>query len=182
MPMVQGVDQIVIVMMENRSFDSLLGYLSLDPWSNSRAEPVNGLQTARLASGYNNPANDGSPRGPYAFATDDLLGPDLPHGRWPIQTQLHWVTTGPRPGYTMDGFVRAQFPSGATPAQPTCMGYFTPPFIPIFDFLAREYRVCDRWFSAIPADTHPNRLMSISGFTNLDTTGSLTRQDLTVLS
>jgi phospholipase C len=35
-----GVDQLVIVMLENRSFDSMLGYLSLDQWKNARNAPV----------------------------------------------------------------------------------------------------------------------------------------------
>jgi phospholipase C len=185
MAAIDDVDQIVIVMLENRSFDSLLGYLSLDDWKalSPRKDPVNGLLTAQLAAGgYANPVVENGPaRQPFAFDNDNLWDTDLPHGRWPIMAQLHWVA-GQKPGYAMNGFVKAQFPNGGTPAKPTCMGYFTPPYIPITDFLAREFRVCDRWFCSIPADTHPNRLMSISGYTNIDTTGSLTRQDLTVLS
>lgn len=177
-----AVDQIVIVMMENRSFDSMLGYLSLDEWKakSPRKDPVNGLLTSKLTTGYVNPAAEGDPRSPFAVESDDLFAADLPHGRWPIMAQLNWDTSQHQ--YAMNGFVKAQYPGGGTPKKPTCMGYFTPKHIPITDFLAREYRVCDRWFCSIPADTHPNRLMSISGYTNIDTTGSLTRQNSTVLS
>jgi phospholipase C len=48
------------------------------------------------------------------------------------------------------------------------MGYFTPAELPISDFLARNFCVCDRWFSALPAGTQPNRLMAMSGHTLID--------------
>jgi phospholipase C len=180
MSAISSIDQIVIVMLENRSFDSMLGYLSLDPWAGTRPGAVNGLRTSALATGYVNPANDGSRRAPFEATTDGLLASDLPHGRWEIMSQLNYDSDARKP--RMDGFVQAQYPQGATPDRPTCMGYFTPPRVPMTHFLATEYRVCDRWFSAIPADTHPNRLMSLSGYTNIDTTGSLTRQDPTIMS
>ncbi len=49
------------------------------------------------------------------------------------------------------------------------MNYQTPATVPIMGFFARNYRVCDRWFSCIPAGTQPNRLMAMSGFTRIDT-------------
>ena len=36
------------------------------------------------------------------------------------------------------------------------------------DFFARNYAICDRWFSSLPAGTQPNRLMSMSGFSMID--------------
>ncbi len=181
MSVLPGVDQLVIVMLENRSFDSMLGYLSLDQWKNARNAPVNGLDSAKLgASAYMNPANDGTPRNPFPVQEDVLLDSDLPHDRWGIMTQLDY---DPHKNLLrMDGFVRAQHRQGATPTSPTCMGFFTPNLVPMSHFLATEFKVCDRWFSAIPADTHPNRLMSISGYTNIDSTGSMTRQQPTIVS
>ncbi len=180
MSVLPGIDQLVIVMLENRSFDSLLGYFSLDQWKNTRSSPVNGLQTAKLSSGYVNPAADNTPRNPFAVTVDNLLASDLPHDRYGIMSQLDYDTH--QNVLRMDGFVRAQYRQGPTPQYPSCMGYFTPDLVPMTNFLATEYKVCDRWFSAIPADTHPNRLMSLSGYTNIDTTGSLTRQQPTVVS
>ena len=48
------------------------------------------------------------------------------------------------------------------------MGYFTKEQVPVTDFFAENFAVCDRWFSALPAGTQPNRLMAMSGFTNID--------------
>jgi phospholipase C len=43
------------------------------------------------------------------------------------------------------------------------MGYHTAAHVPTYDFLAREFMVCDRWFAAIPTDTWPNRLYLLTG-------------------
>jgi phospholipase C len=43
------------------------------------------------------------------------------------------------------------------------MGYHPAAHVPTYDFLAREFMVCDRWFAAIPTDTWPNRLYLLTG-------------------
>src|SRR5437660_3829384 len=67
----------------------------------------------------------------------------------------------------MDGFVR-QF-AGSRP-QPIStdlwmvpMGYYTGKDLPTYDFLARNFCICDRWHSAIPGNTWPNRLYALAG-------------------
>jgi hypothetical protein len=42
--------------------------------------------------------------------------------------------------------------------------------VPTLDFFAKNFTVCDHWFAPLPADTQPNRLMALSGFTNVDVT------------
>jgi phospholipase C len=45
--------------------------------------------------------------------------------------------------------------------------------VPAYDFLAREFVVCDCWFASLPTDTFPNRRYSIAGRSgNDDTTPS----------
>src|SRR5205814_1999562 len=43
------------------------------------------------------------------------------------------------------------------------MGYYTAADVPVYDHLAREFAVCDRWFSSVPGATWPNRLYAICG-------------------
>src|SRR5262249_18018214 len=43
------------------------------------------------------------------------------------------------------------------------MGYYDADSVRIFDFLAREFAVCDQWFSALPTGTQANRLMAMAG-------------------
>ena len=43
------------------------------------------------------------------------------------------------------------------------MGYYNAADVPVYDHLARQFAVCDRWFSSVPGATWPNRLYAISG-------------------
>jgi len=43
------------------------------------------------------------------------------------------------------------------------MGYYTGEDLPVYDHLAEEYCVVDRWFSSVPGATWPNRLYAVAG-------------------
>jgi phospholipase C len=43
------------------------------------------------------------------------------------------------------------------------MGYDTGKDLPTYDYLARQYCVCDAWHSSVPGDTWPNRLYALAG-------------------
>ena len=43
------------------------------------------------------------------------------------------------------------------------IGYYNAADVPVYDHLARQFAVCDRWFSSVPGATWPNRLYAISG-------------------
>ena len=147
-------------MMENRSFDHMLGYLSL---GKSNRKSVEGLKrdpewNQRMASRHNGhrflPWHSTDPFG--------QLAADPPHERADIAKQLGKPTKGV---YPMDGFVN-NYATVATVAPtdlPAVMSYFTANEVPITDFFARNFAVCDHWFSSLPAGTQPNRLMAMSG-------------------
>jgi phospholipase C len=162
------IKTIVVVMMENRSFDHLLGYLSMAPynWPN-----VDGLRDdpawkARVSSLYNNSLFPPVPLiDPY-----DVMVADPPHERDDIALQMGTSVNGVFP---MNGFVTNYTKAkGAPTVNPgdavPVMGYFTPAQVPITDFLAQNFAICDHWFCSLPAGTQPNRLMSMSGFSNID--------------
>src|SRR6202521_390915 len=162
------INTIVVVMMENRSFDNLLGYLCLDP--NNRID-VDGLGSSpawleKVASVYN-----GSRYRPFLLTDPyDAIDADPPHERDPIATQMGIAVNGTFP---MNGFVSNYASAkGAEPltanSQPPVMGYFTAEQAPVTDFFAREFAICDHWFSALPAGTQPNRLMAMSGLSKID--------------
>ncbi len=162
------IKTIVVVMMENRSFDHLGGYLSLPPfnWPN-----VDGIQTDpawidKASSLYN-----GSKFAPYLLNDPyDLIQADPPHERDPIEVQMGTPTDGIFP---MDGFVTNYATAkGVGPVNPgdgiPVMGYFGAEQAPISDFFAQNFAVCDHWFSSLPAGTQPNRLMAMSGYSRID--------------
>jgi len=154
-----AIDTIVVVMMENRSFDHVLGFLSHESFD-GRAD-VDGLHQHSNNFDWDNPDDAGSIYGPTA-TPDGYLPCDMPHGRAEIAMQ---IDSG-----SMLGFIKSYFKSQQIDLSPVSMRFCRPQDIPITAALARNYTVCDRWFASLPDDTFPNRLMSLSGYTNIDDT------------
>jgi phospholipase C len=148
------VDTVVLVMMENRSFDHMLGHLSFEG-----LKPVNGLKAP--LDQYRN-VYQGEPY-PAFTMQDGMLPFDLPHDSPEIATQLAWSPANKR--FTMGGFVKAYAQkTGWTPGtRPEPMGIFLSDQVPMTSFLARNFAVCDNWFSPIPTSTQPNRTLAFCG-------------------
>ena len=160
---IRDIDTVVIVLMENRSFDHILGYLGLPPfdWAIEGQQRCN---DPRYANPY-----QGQSYLPFQMSRLDMPH-DPPHERPWIANQIGDIINNQR---NMTGFVQSYYMNGQLPGpgagvQPEVMGYFTPAQVPVTDFFARNYAVCDHWFSCIPASTQPNRLMAMSGYTLID--------------
>jgi phospholipase C len=145
----EKIDHIVVLMLENRSFDHMLGYLSLE---GSRHD-IDGLR-AEFANGH-----DGRSY-PVRHLETTAIADDPDHSASSVDLQVG--------GGAMDGFV-ASFAGtlsrhGAEDGDPgRVMGYYNAADVPVYDHLARQFVVCDRWFSSVPGATWPNRLYAISG-------------------
>lgn len=151
------IDTIVIVMMENRSFDHALGYLSLN------GSQVNGLSAdpawqANFINVYNGkqyPIHALSPNGPAIS--------DPPHDRAPIATQINTPCV-PGGSPELGGFVQSYATRKPAPSNlADVMGYCDARTVPTFDFLAKHFTVCDNWFAPLPSGTQANRLMAMAG-------------------
>jgi phospholipase C len=135
-------DHVVVVMMENHSFDNLLGALPVS------GQPLaHGLRfNAAGAALDHNPGPSGSVRS-FPFAS-------TAQGSAVSQT---WNATHEQiDGGRMDGFVRSV---GAD--QP--MGYWTEEVLPFPYSLARTFTVANRWFCSAPCQTYPNRRFLMAG-------------------
>jgi phospholipase C len=139
-----GIDHIVVLMMENRSFDQMLGYL--DDGRNE-VDGLRGAKPNRFEGTTYTPMRLTRTRMPKSL--------DPPHDAASIAEQIN--------GGAMDGFVRsfAQATDGANADM--VMGYFTYQELPVYDYLAHAFCVCDRWFSSVPGATWPNRLYALAG-------------------
>jgi phospholipase C len=156
------VDTIAVVMLENRSFDHMLGYLSHEDHG-GRAD-VEGLHRPGPGFRWTNADAMGKPYAP-AATPDSYLPYDLPHGRSKTAAQI-------RSG-AMDGFIAAYFAWQRNDRSPVPMRFCTPADVPVTAALAEGYTVCDHWFASLPTDTQPNRLMALCGGTRIDSTGAL---------
>ncbi len=164
------IETIIIAIMENRSFDHMLGYLSLDA-----SLPVDGLHPDQ--AWQDSYINDYAGKPYKLHRIDPVSAPcsDPQHDRQSIAIQINTPPEGPGP-QEMGGFVQSYVRfSDPTPTDPSAvMGYFDAAALPTFDFFARNYCVCDHWFSSLPLGTQANRLMAMAGeSTLLDNSGAL---------
>jgi len=153
----QKIDHIVVLMLENRSFDSLLG--TLYPKSDS-FEGLNGTEQNPDANGtpvvvWNSPGIDET--------TMRIPNPD-PGELWTDINMQLFGNSAPAPGQrpTMVGFVQNYLAQQQLNPQQTydpksVMHYFTPAQLPVLSQLAQKFAVCDHWFASAPCQTWPNR-------------------------
>ena len=132
-------DHIIVVMMENHSFDNLLG-----------THPgVNGLT---FENGKVTDSNPGAPHTPETVTAFEL--PNTGQGKHVSQS---WKSTHQQiNGGLMNGFVQS---AGAV--QP--MGYYTKTVLPFAHSLAEAFTVGDQWFCSMPGPTYPNRRFLMAG-------------------
>jgi phospholipase C len=143
-------DHLVVVMMENHSFDNLLGALSRS--GQPRAQGL--LFDASGEALNSNPGASGAVRS-FPFATT-AQGANVSQSWNATHEQID--------GGRMDGFV-----SSVGANQP--MGYWTADVLPFAYSLARTFTVANRWFCSAPCQTFPNRrfLMAGTAFGNIST-------------
>jgi phospholipase C len=152
-----NIKTIIVVMMENRSFDHVLGYLSL------KGKDVNGLSADPAWQQNFTNFYDGKTYPIHALSPSTQLIPDPPHDRTPISTQINTpCANGGCP--ELGGFVASYATRNPPPADLSMvMGYYAADALPVFDFFARNFMVCDSWFAPLPTGTQANRLMAMSG-------------------
>ncbi len=178
-PKIMGqIDHIVLLMLENRSLDNLLGWLH-----EAGASPPQ-----RFIPKGSKAAFDGLPGGGYfnkykgrklrvthgtKKAVQPLRVPRLdPHEPFDhVTVQLFGNSKGavPKPlkpgkAAKMKGFAYdfdAVYESWGELGE--VMGAYRPAQLPALSGLAGQYAVSDRWFSSVPTQTNPNRAFSLCG-------------------
>ena len=151
-------------MFENRSFDHMLGHLSyenLQPDADGLKAPLSQYENLYQGGSYT----------PFQIPADTQLPFDIPHEYDAVATQL--ARSGVTGKLAMDGFVEAYAGSTGVNPNPQCepMGFFSSAQVPITSFLAQHFCACDRWFSALPTSTQPNRTMAFCGESAIYKTG-----------
>jgi len=140
--MSNAIKHVIVLMLENRSFDHLLAY--------SDIPNLIGVDTSK-----SNPDATGKPIA-MSSATPDRIESDPGHEFPDVDWQIFGNLPGPalRPPL-MNGFASKGWPEAMACARPT--------LVPVFTHLAREFLVCDQWFSSMPGPTWPNRFFIHAG-------------------
>jgi phospholipase C len=142
----ERIKHIVVLMMENRSFDHMLGYLQLLDGQDEVTGPKGARPVEYEGKEY-------APRHLSRTAFPKAMDP--PHGPKAIKEQIN--------NGEMDGFIRSFAAETKLPEPWRVMGYYAYPELPVYDYLAQNFLICDRWFSSVPSSTWPNRLYSLTG-------------------
>ena len=165
----ESIDHVILLMLENRSFDHLLGYLY--PKSDI-FDGLDGTECNRDCAGYAVSVYPITPETENAYYYP-LANPA--EGFKATNQQLFSCTQAPAGGNaTNDGFVTSFASELIKPAHPldpklvgaqpsSIMGMYSPETLPVLCGLAMGFAVSDRWFASVPTQTFPNRAFAVAG-------------------
>jgi phospholipase C len=165
----RDLDHLFVVMMENRSFDQMLGYRSVARSGGALDPNVDGISADGEIFGI--------PGGflPAFHQPETLFDGDPPHSRRATLESLGPVDAL-RGGTTFAEFFRNSLAgaqnAGDRHANPDLakgvLGYHDEREVPIIHHLAEQFCVCDRWFSSSAGSTWANRLFLYYGRSGSD--------------
>jgi len=147
-PELANIDHIIVVMMENHSFDNYLGML-----------PYRVPALAGRVDGW--PRLDASGKPVPAVPQRDSSGAahgtyPMPDGCQPNGVSQDWVASHRAyDGGAMDGFLVG--------SSPQALGYWDEKLLPFYYSLASTFPVCDRYFCSTLCQTYPNRVFAMAG-------------------
>jgi phospholipase C len=144
--MLPEIEHVVVLMMENHSYDNFFGMLGRGPFQVPRGD---GFTIA--ADGYptaTNPiANGGTQRAFRMPNTCQAHG--MPAQDWPASHQQY--ANGANSGFVV------------SPSGPVAMGYWQEQDLPFTYALASTFPIGDRWFCSLLGQTDPNRRFLFAG-------------------
>jgi phospholipase C len=172
--LLSSINHVVVLMLENRSFDHMLGYLYANQANSPAGQPFEGLKGTE-----SNPGSSGSVTVFKIDGTDPnaylMPGADPGEGYDATNSQLFGTKTAPVPpnapnngfvndfSYTLGWEARENWSIVPGTSASDIMGMFTPDLLPVLSALARGYAVCDMWFGSVPTETLPNRAFVCAG-------------------
>jgi phospholipase C len=175
------VQHVFVLMLENRSFDHLLGFSGITGKDAVTGAPtaINGLRGSE-ANSFN------GKEGKVSQPADDAAAVDPGHEFPDVLCQL----CGPQAAYAPGGAYPPIDNSGYMASYAGVSAKANPPRdpaeilkcfsfaqLPVLNALAREFAVCDNWHASMPGPTWPNRMFvhaaSSAGLDHSPTTGEI---------
>ena len=172
-----AIDHVVVLMLENRSFDHMLGFLD---------HPDPAFDGLLRGGPYTNPGWQGAAPVAASAGAKAVLPVDPDHSHDAVMRQLGLAPTPPYGAATNQGFVTDFERGGRGLVLPRFTGLFgplvnwwvryraaagtpvvgrgplamlcqAPERVPVLSRLALDFAVCTRWFCPVPGETWPNR-------------------------
>jgi phospholipase C len=165
--MTARIEHVFVLMLENRSFDHMFGFSAMEG-----NDPVTGDRTT-IDGLMGNEANAfGGSTYSVASGADYVMPVDPSHEFLSVLDQLcgpaaHYLPGGSYPAMDGSGFVDSYVHSGAHDNLGEVLKSFdTPKQLPVLFTLAKEFALCDHWYSSLPGPTWPNRLFAHAASSN----------------
>ena len=159
------IKNIVVLVEENRSFDTFAGGLTYNP-------SIDGL----IGRTYCNPVNASDPNSEKVCSkpiAQDVAPDDPNHGiaggNYELFSTYHPDEAAVAAGklqQNMQGFVTEQatvYKTQNVSRAAEAINYYTQDEVRVFAAMAENYVLFDRWFSAVPGPTNPNRAYLTAG-------------------
>jgi phospholipase C len=142
--MADPIEHVVVLMLENSSFDRMLGSIP----------GVDGIDPQHLKTNPDYPS-----KAPVAQRPTEArsMPSDPEHELDDVLDQID----GPCTGFVRD--FAQHYPQTAVSERSEIMAYYERGELPVLHTLAESFAVCDRWFSSLPGPTWPNRFFVHSG-------------------
>lgn len=178
-PLPDRIKHIVVLMLENRSFDNVLGglypeltrrglYQGLLGWESNPLDPANPqrgsvtvFQGPATSSTWIMPYPD--PGELYTDMVQQIFGSNSP-----LSCSVPDPLRAPMSGFAWNYSGQPWSPSGpgwpsVPPVPQDIMQYYSGAAMPVSTYLAMQYAVCDGWFAAAPVQTISNRVFTHCG-------------------
>jgi len=148
------IKHIVVLMLENRSFDQMLGCMQ------QLLPDLEGIDVTEMPPVCYNDSHSNAKRYYQWPDPERCLDPSPSHEHKDVLLQIN--------NNKMDGFVDnyVSVPGSNPDRYPDIMGYYPLDDLPVMHALARSFLICDHWFSPLPGPTWPNRFFVHSGTCN----------------
>lgn len=163
------IEHVFVLVLENQSFDHMLGFSNitgtdavsgnatsingLDPSIHKNINPVSDDEVpVTFPSDFFVEEEDRDPAHEFQNTITQLCGKNL-NGDLKIYPDPN---TGGYPDINNSGFI-ADYVDKESANPEKIMECYAPEQLPIMNTLAREFAVCDNWFSSMPGPTFPNR-------------------------
>jgi phospholipase C len=162
-PQFDLISNVFVLMLENHSFDAVLGFSGITGIDAVTGNPttIDGLK-GQESNNYEGVPYSVKPGAYWSMPADP--GHEFPDTLLQLtgSNQMYNPVTG-YPPINNSGFVQ-DYAGGSPAGKPQDIMYcFSPEQLPVITTLAKEFAVCDRWFSSLPGPTCPNRFFVHAG-------------------
>jgi phospholipase C len=141
------IKHVVVLMLENHSFDQMLGSLR------SEFSDLEGVDAANPRS---NQDKDGKGYSQAVTAATSVQNDPMHE----LANVLHQLENN-NGNFVLD--YSEAYPATTPDQRQQIMGYFAPGVLPALHQLARNFTICDHWYSSVPGPTWANRFFVHSG-------------------